>query len=661
MTNANWKSVKFRQLPLSFKDKETIREIEYCDDPKIVNDYLAQFRGEQDSIDETPEKFYPSALPEEERLGFSESDKAERLYKILTSDDSKYQEKQRALDWLLTYGHELAIDWFHQDFQNNLSRYMGYRPVPSDRKFHELLASNEKSQEVLANEVRKKVESNGYSGNHAELLKKAAPDRFLDFCEVELTRNPRAWYANQIAKARPHGGLLAFIADGMQKAPNDAWSAPLTSLLQNESSRSSALKFIETSSPKEPGIRWWTMVGRYGEASQRAVAIEELSKLELSASKCEALYELDEAIGLAEYDQYVKTLTYDQRRRFGQMTYYPYECYYGMKLEPDQLAFILWTIRVCLWDSAVESLCEAWRGSEGDQKAAEDLGPTLLATLNKSGHDGNLDLTITNAIGQIYRGSQNETVVKALVEASKNLLANLEKKTTALECFARNLQLVGGDRANAAAKLFWNQIESSELLKYSFPCWFDKQWCDHQISVQSLLDELDRIGYPVSDTPEELYLHAWEEFNDRRQSAPSLGVFPQGYFESVIWALDDSKIGSFVYDELEDIMEALPRLAQNDFSVQGLTLEKGGSQQTVKFVCNGRLINYRSKQVSIEIEEAVDLANQVLLLDRDPLEKQFVVLPESDDSRICVLFGPTELLQKLIEDFFLIPTTAESR
>ena len=655
---SNWKTVEYSRRAFADLDEastDQARQFKFTDDPVVVSEFLGRFQAAQKSVAGNPELFYPSALPADEVEDFNEGDKAKRLYEILTNSESPYEEKQSALNWLLTYDHASGIEWFHQQFQQNSSRYMGYRRYPSDAKFHQLLAASKESQAVIEDEIREKVEANGYCGNYAKLLSKVAPQRFLDFCQNEMERNPRSWYARQLAESRPSVELLQAIENGMKTAPNDHWYVPLVALLQNESTRKEALEFVDNCNLQHEFMGWWSTIGAHGTEKHRQRAIIELQKFELSNSKCDALYEIDQQIGLAEFDQYLKSLDEGSRRSFAQFTYYPYECYYGMKIDEDQLEFIKWVVRVDLESYAIEAMCEAWRGSEGDEKAAADLEQTLLDALRVPNY-GSV-LAVVNTLGQLFRSTQNQKIVEAIVDSEKTHFSDGTTNEHALECFARNLQLIGGEQAMAAAHSFWSRVDEAGLLNASFTRWLDQQWCKNGLTVDHFLEDLRSHGWPVNSTADDLYMTAWEEFNDRRQSAPSLGVYPQGFYESVMWALDATDMAVIAHGDFEDIIEALKNVSKGVFSIESVVVE----DESVEFVCMNRLVRFEaeSKYAFDDVGEIVDLANQLLTIDGDDQDakdvKRFVLLPVSEDHRHCILFESPKRISPLVGKFFLQP------
>ncbi len=622
----------------------------YTENAQLVEKHLSDFQAGQDNIDENPERFSPYQLPESERETFDKSDKAKRLFEILIGDDSKYNERQKALNWLLTYNYQPAVDWFHKQFQKNPKKYMGYRPVPTDYKFHKLLSANEDSQAAIENEIRKMVAAKGHGWKYTELMQKIAPERFLDFCQTEMERTPRRYYANILANSRPSLELVEAIRLALQQVPDDGWSGPIAILLENESTRHATLELVDQCQPKEPTLGWWRTLGLYGTEAQRETAIQEIEKFELDKSKCEVLYDIDHEAGLAEFDKYLETLDSKRRRTFQQMTYYPYECYYGMKIEDGQLEFIKWVIRVGLGSYPMEALCEAWRGSEGDTKAAADLGPTLLETLRDPSRK--FPLTAVDALGQLYRATGDQEVVTAIVESERIHFADDPPDNNALERYARNLQLIGGKLALDLAHSFWSRIDPAELLESSFARWFDQQWCQHGLTIDSLLDELKDRGHQIKSDAETLYMEAWDEFNDRRQSAPTLAVHPQGFYESVVVALDSTHFGAFTYHEFEYVVDSLQKLSENKFNLEAIQT----SPEQTTFVYNKRLVHFEPANTNYGVAKFIDLANELMTLDRnqDASSKRFILLPASEDYRYCVLYDEPEQLKSLTSKFFLL-------
>ena len=646
----DWNLVKFSRTAFADlpEDSPSTSQFKYCEDPAVVKKYLDDFRAGQKSVDENPELFYPSALPKEEVATFGESDKAKRLYEILIAVDSSYDQRLNALDWLLTYDYEPAIEWFHKSFQERPSRYMGYRRAPSDWKFHDLLSANGESLKVIEGEIRTRVEASGGGLNYAKLLQKVAPERFLDFCQTELDRQPRSWYARWLSEDRPSLELVESIRKGLKESPDEHWYVPIAELLKNEETRKAALGLVNVCEPDEPIIGWWSTIGKYGTDEHREKALAALEKFELTETKCSVLYEIDKTRGLAAYDRYLETLDAQGRRSFEQMTYYPYECYYGMKIDDDQLEFIKWVIRTGLESYAIEALCEAWRGSEGDSKAAEDLGPTLLEAI-KAPERSDVRLAYVSPLGQLFRGTANRNIVDVLIESAETCFAEPDQNT--IEIYARNLQLIGGEHALAAAKSFWDRIDEAELAKTSFTRWLDQQWCKQGLTVEKFLEDLQSKGHVETTTPEDLYMAAWEQFNDRRQSAPSLGIYAQGFFESVIWGLDATPFATLTYDEMEDVLKSMHEIAKDDFVVEGLQTEANSAE----FVFNNRLVQFESEDSLSynDIGVYVDLANQLLELEGD-VEKQFVLLPRSEDNGLCLLFDTPQKLKTLTEKYFLL-------
>ena len=619
----------------------------YTEKSQVVEDYLTEFQAGQKNIDENLELFYPYELPQSERESFNESDKAERLYGILIGKESSHAQRLKALDWLLAYDCQPAVDWFHEQFQSDPGKYMGYRRVPSDYRMHKLLAANETSLTAIENEIRKRVDSKGDGWMYTQLMQKVAPERFLDFCQAEMDRSPRRYYANLLATNRPSIQLVDAIRSALKQVPEDDWSGPIATLLENESTRNAALELVDQCEPAEPTLGWWRTIGMYGNKSHREKALKALEDFELDNALCEAVYDIDHVAGLAMFDQLLVTLDTNRRRSFAQFTYYSYECYYGNKIDDNQLEFIKWVIRIGLESYAMEALCEAWRGSEGDEKAVQDLGPTLLETLRNP--ERKFLLTAVDALGQLFRATQNQEVIDAIVASEKVHFSESEPGETALEHYARNLQLIGGANAVAAAASFWSRIDETRLLKESFTRWFDQQWCKNGLSIEGLLEELKSQGHAIKETEEDLYMNAWSEFNDRRQSAPSLCVFPQGYYESVIGALESTSFGCITHDDFEYVLEALQNLSETEFSFDALQNSSGKAT----FVTNKRLVHFDAS--CCDVAKVVDLANELLAINSSGvLQKRFVLLPMSEDNQHCLLYDTTERLQALTSKFFLL-------
>lgn len=328
------------------------------------------------------------------------------------------------------------------------------------------------------------------------------------------------------------------------------------------------------------------------------------------------------------------------------MTYYPYECYYGMKIDDGQLEFIKWVIRTGLESYAMEAMCEAWRGSEGDQKAANDLGPTLLESL--ANPESNQCITTVDVLGQLYRATQDQEIIDAIVASAEIHFPDENPGDYALEHYARNLQMIGGESAIAAARSFWNRIDETRLLQESFTRWFDQQWCKHGLTVESFLETLQSRGQAIGSTADSLYMTAWQEYNDRRQSAPSLNVYPQGYYESVVWGLDDTSFGKITDDDFDYVLESLQKLSEQEFSFDALQK----TPDHVTFVFHNRLVQFESATRHMDVAEVVDFVNE--LMTSESTNKRFLLLPYSEDNQNCILYDTPDQLKSLASQFFLL-------
>ena len=147
-------------------------------------------------------------------------------------------------------------------------------------------------------------------------------------------------------------------------------------------------------------------------------------------------------------------------------------------------------------------------------------------------------------------------------------------------------------------------------------------------------------------------MDAWDEFNDRRQSAPSLAVHPQGFYESVVGALDSAQFGTFTNDEFEYVVDSLQELSENKFNLEAIQT----SPDRTTFVYNKRLVHFEPANTYCGVAKFIDLANELMTLDRnhDASSKRFILLPASEDYRYCVLYDEPEQLKSLTSKFFLL-------
>lgn len=639
---------------------------EVISDPQIVRQHVRDFpirnttgyRSETNH--ESSAEFFPSQFARLKEVAAKQLEPGNR--------NANWHERQQTEARLIAAEYEPFVDWYIENFNFRSTQFDKWNQKNVRAQLNRLLLRNENYAEFLSR-LEKLAESMLASDNHSSKdsvgwLKQLDQESLAKICwtTVESSATIPVRCAVELAALEPSENTLDLLRKGIGQTPeNRRWVRAVSNLLNQQNDpvlQSKTVELIKTTFGTSPDLNWLACLAKSGNHEVRPWVLQQLKTLKLNSLVCRVAYDLGADLAI---EFYTWALASGHSNAARHVAHGIQDCIYDVPLE--NLPIVKWAIQNHIGSECIEFVCEAWWMEHGFESAKEQIVPELKRQLLPE-TPANILLMIVKSLGQLLRGDCDDNTI-ALIRAVATPALLEALKPHEFANFVRSIRLIGGSEALDLCKRVLDAC-LLEKLNGNQSLLFEKRWYEKNLTQADLCDFLLKDDFASVATVEDVYQQVWEEHNDRRLSAPSLGIWPLGDAELSLHLLAANGVG-FITEYFEmDTLTALNHFeslageklkieslhvaqAQPDDQTQSAS-KKQNESVVVEMVVNDELIRVpcANDPEICDPAEIADLLNA--LLAKAKTEQRFFATVPMDD-QVCLLFGTAEWKSKLSEQF----------
>ena len=583
-----------------------------------------------------------------------------------------FERKSSSSTWqiehhLISCQYKPYIDWYIETFDFRSSLFSQYHERHFREQIDILLRQHDRYPEFLRRlralaKSDLEPDSRRYKNSIGWLLEHDRQS-LIAICKslVNDSDRPPIRCVTELAKLEPSRMVLDLIRAGISDSPELRWQSALDPLLMpavDAELQKEAIELAQESFENSPDLSWLKMLAKCENKGIQPWILERLKTLPFDSLVCRVAYGLDTERAIEFYEWALES-----GQRFA-----PRHVAHGIQamifnVQPEKLPLVHWVIERPIGSECIEFACEAWWTTHGIDSARQHLVPKLKAGLTPDTPTECL-LMIINGLGQILRDSHDETTLR-LIEKLIPHIAGSELKPYQKINILRSTHLIGGELAKQLCiKLAAAYTEDRIVNDLAFQ--FEFQWLKNNLTQADLLKFLDQHDFPGDVAVEDVYQSRWDEHDNRRLSAPSLGIWPLGDAELALHMLVAKNAGfAFEYNEC-DTKFALGHfefLSRGSIEIKSLhvadmktdddpysEIQMVVNDQLIKVPCSG------NPRICDPLEIA-DLLNA--FLDDTNIPERFFSIGPMDEAEACILFGTEDWKSSLSKRFFF-PVSPEA-
>ena len=572
---------------------------------------------------------------------------------------SDFQQRRQLEHHLITCQYQPYIDWYVETFDFRSSQFSQFHEKRFREKINKQLRQHDRYSEFLRrlqNLALAALETNSRVKDPIGWLKEHDPQSLIEMCHTLIndSEQPPIRCVIELAKLEPSQMVLNLIRTGVTDTPELRWQSTLAPLLMPDIEaelRKEAIELAKEAFELSPDLNWLDILAECRSKEVQPWILERLKTLPLNSLVCRVAYNLDVENAIRFYEWALES---GQRFAWRHVAHGIQDMIFNVQLE--KLPLVLWVIERPVGSECIEFACESWWTTHGIDSARQNLVPNLNAGLT-SDAPAEILLMIINGLGQILRGTHDERTLRLIEKLIPTIVGSSLKPYQKIN-IVRSIHLIGGKLARELCIKLVSAYTEDRVVN-DLALQFEKQWLENNLNQADLLEFLDEHEFPGDVAVEDVYQSRWDEQENRRLSAPSLGIRPLGDAELALHLLVAKRAGfAFEYNECDTTyaLSNFERIARGSIEIKSLHIAnlKTDTDQLseIQMVVNDQLVTVRcsGKPRVCDPLEIADLLNAILESTETP--QRFFSIGPMDEAEACILFGTESWKSSLSKRFF---------